>query len=163
MEPHLDTFTFTFWHYLIPTFLFCLALYIGVVPKRNTNPGKNRIILSGIGIAFGLFCAFKIIIVSRGKMNYLENLFFTQSIMVMAWSIYYYNTRPSKLTKSKKIWKVIIYFFITDFWGVSCISNYNLIILISCFLIITLMILARYTGCLENKKNLSNIAFFTYK
>ena len=154
---------FTIWNYLLPTFLFGLSLYIGVVPKAKIKPSKNKIKLAGIGIALGIYGFLKIMLISKGEMNYYENKICTFSILIIGWSIYFYNTRPSRLTKGKKIMKGIIYFFISDFWSVSCTTENNSFYLLFCVLIIILMIIATYMGCLENKKHISNLAFYSNK
>ena len=107
--------TINFGRTLIPTILFAIALYLGIV-KRDDNfkVSLSRTIWSGIGIAAGLFITVRELITTHNELNIQEAIFYGIGIIILGWGIYAFNTAPSYMPLWRKSLKIITYFFISQ-------------------------------------------------
>lgn len=114
MSPH-----FTFGSFIIPYIVFIFSLYHAAVPRKlsfQTYKSTKRIILCGLGIAFGLYSSIKTLIRTSNDMNSSEAYLYLLGLVIFSWCIYSLFTNHSNLSKGKKIAKVIIYWLITVFF-----------------------------------------------
>lgn len=106
---------FTIGSLLIPCLIFAFGLYVGIVPAEGKrNQSLKRTILCGIGIALGLFLAISALTENSGHMNTTQAYYYLCSISINGWCIYAFYTNHSRLSKWKKFFKVIIYWFVTS-------------------------------------------------
>ncbi len=144
MFPH-----FTLESFLAPYIIFAFSLYLAAVPKglsHSTHKSNKRIILCCLGVALGLYGAIRMVISTRNDMTAPEANLFLVYVALMSWCLYSLFTNHSKLSKIKKIAKVIIYWFITTFFIMA--SDYEEINRsVANVLNLILPIIAYYTVC----------------
>lgn len=140
--------SFTIWSFLAPILIFVFALYIGIVPNtHNLKTTTKRTVLSGIGIAFGLFTTIKALSNSE-TMNVGEAIEFIYGVAILGWSIYAFYTHHSQLSLSRKIIKAIIYWIITGCL-LGTTSPVEHVRSWSCLMMFVLPIIAYYSGIID--------------